>query len=68
MGHHLRLDRLLQSRACLTTPYWNWGPIYAKITQGLIDKTYKVGWDYFDADTGGLGLYGFMEGQQLDQG
>ena len=53
---------------CLTTIYWNWGPIYAKITQGVIDKTYKVGWDYFDADSGSLGLYGFMEGQQLTTG
>jgi len=53
---------------CLTAPYWNWGPVYAKVTQGVIDKTYKVGWDYFDADSGGLGLFGFMEGQQLTKG
>ena len=53
---------------CLTAPYWNWGPVYAKITKGVIDKTYKVGWDYFDADSGGLGLFGFMEGQQLTKG
>ncbi len=25
----------------------------------------RVGWDYFDADTGGLGLFGFMEGQEM---
>jgi basic membrane protein A and related proteins len=53
---------------CLTAPYWNWGPVYAKITQGIIDKTYSVGWDYFDADSGGLGLFGFMEGQELTKG
>lgn len=53
---------------CLTVPYWNWGPVYASITQGLIDGTYKPGWDYFDADSGGLGLYGFMEGQKLTSG
>jgi basic membrane protein A len=53
---------------CLTAPYWNWGPIYAKITSGVIDKTYKPGFDYFDADSGGLGLYGFMEGQQPTKG
>jgi basic membrane protein A and related proteins len=52
-----------KSDRCLTAPYWNWGPIYAQIVQGLIDKTYKPGWDYFDADSGSLGLYGFMEGQ-----
>ena len=53
---------------CLTAPYWNWGPVYAKITEGLINKTYTVGWDYFDADSGGLGLYGFMAGEQLTKG
>lgn len=53
---------------CLTAPYWNWGPVYAKIAQGVKDKTYKVGWDYFDADSGGLGLYGFMEGQTPTKG
>jgi basic membrane protein A and related proteins len=53
---------------CLTTPYWNWGPVYAKLAEGVNAKTYKPGWDYFDADTGGLGLYGLMEGQQLTTG
>ncbi len=53
---------------CLTAPYWNWGPVYANLTQALINKTYAVGWDYFDADSGGLGLYGFMEGQTPTQG
>lgn len=53
---------------CLTTIYWNWGPIYSKITQGLIDKTYKPGFDYFDADSGSLGLFGFMEGQTMTKG
>jgi len=54
--------------ACLTAPYWVWGPIYAEIAQGVIDGTYTPGWQYFDADTGGLGLYGFMEGQELTPG
>lgn len=53
---------------CLTTIYWDWGKIYAKIAQGVIDKTYKPGFDYFDADTGALGLFGFMEGQQMTKG
>jgi len=53
---------------CLTAPYWVWGPIYAKITEGVIAGTYVPGWDYFDADTGALGLYGFMEGQELTMG
>ena len=54
--------------ACLTAPYWTWGPVYGSITQGVIDGTYTPGFDYFDADTGGLGLYGFMEGQELTPG
>ena len=54
--------------ACLTAPYWVWGPIYAEIAQGVIDGTYTPGWQYFDADTGGLGLYGFMEGEELTPG
>jgi basic membrane protein A len=54
--------------ACLTAPYWVWGPVYSEITQGVIDGTYEVGWHYFDADTGGLGLYGFMEGEEMTPG
>ncbi len=56
------------SKRCLTAPYWNWGPIYVQIVQGLLNKIYKPGWDYFDADSGGLGLYGFMPGQKLQPG
>jgi basic membrane protein A len=52
-----------KAAGCLTAPYWNWGPVYANVVQGVKDGTYTVGWDYFDADTNGLGLYGFMEGQ-----
>ena len=54
--------------ACLTAPYWIWGPVYAEITQGVIDGTYTAGWDYFDADTKALGLFGFMEGEELTTG
>jgi basic membrane protein A len=53
---------------CLTTIYWNWGPIYLKVAEGLRDGTYKPGWDYFDAETGSLGLFGFMEGQTPQPG
>ena len=54
--------------ASLTTLSWNWGPIYTKIAMGVQDKTYKPGFDYFDADSGSLGLSGFMQGQQLTKG
>jgi basic membrane protein A len=53
---------------CLTTPYWVWGPVYADIAAQAQAGTYKPGWQYFDADTGALGLYGFMEGQDLTSG
>jgi Uncharacterized ABC-type transport system, periplasmic component/surface lipoprotein len=53
---------------CLTAIYWNWGPIYANISKGVIAKTYKPGFDYFDADSGSLGIYGFMEGQSMTKG
>lgn len=57
-----------KAERCLTAPYWNWGATYARVAQGVKDKTYEVGWDYFDAETGGLGLYGFMEGQTMTAG
>jgi basic membrane protein A len=53
---------------CLTAPYWIWGPVYASIAERVIAGTYTPGWDYFDADTGSLGLYGFMEGEELTSG
>lgn len=53
---------------CLTTMYWNWGPIYADLVKQSMDGTYAGDAVYFDADSGGLGLYGFMEGQELMPG
>src|SRR5215510_6586177 len=53
---------------CLTAPYWVWGPVYADLAKQVKEGTYKPGWQYFDADTGALGLYGFMEGQELTAG
>ena len=53
---------------CLTAIYWIWGPIYANIAKGVIDKSYKPGFEYFDADSGSMGIFGFMEGQSLTKG
>src|SRR6266540_4504492 len=53
---------------CLTTIYWVWGPVYADITEQVKAGTYKPGWQYFDADTGALGIFGFMEGQTMTKG
>lgn len=54
--------------ACLTSMYWNWGPVYARIVEESIAETWVGGWEYFDADSGALGLYGFMEGETLQPG
>ncbi len=54
--------------ACLTSMYWNWGPEYARIVEASRDGTWKGGWEYFDADTGAMGLYGFMDGETMQPG
>lgn len=53
---------------CLTTMYWNWGPEYARIVKASKAGTWQAGWEYFDADSGALGLYGFMKGEELQRG
>ena len=40
--------------------YWNWGPEYARIVEGSREGTWRGGWEYFDADSGALGLFGFI--------
>ncbi|GIV79979.1 BMP family ABC transporter substrate-binding protein [Litorilinea aerophila] len=49
---------------CLTVPYWHWGPAYAQLVQQMMDGTFVPDDYYFDADTGIVGLLGFMEGQE----
>jgi basic membrane protein A and related proteins len=56
------------SPACLTAPYWIWGPEYARIAEQVKAGTYTAGYEYFDADAGSMGLYGFMEGQTPQPG
>jgi len=53
---------------CLTAPYWNWGPVFVRVVEDVRAGTYVFGWDYFDADSGGLGIYGLMEGQTMPPG
>jgi len=57
-----------KTERCLTTPYWNWGPVYAQIAKDTKAGTYVPGFQYFDADAGAMGLYGFMEGQTPQPG
>jgi basic membrane protein A and related proteins len=54
--------------ACLTAPYWIWGPEYVRIAEQVKAKTYKAGYEYFDADSKAMGLMGFMEGQTPRKG
>jgi basic membrane protein A len=54
--------------ACLTAPYWIWGPEYARIAKLVKDKQYTAGYEYFDADSGAMGLFGFMDGQTPQPG
>jgi basic membrane protein A len=54
--------------SCLTAPYWIWGPEYTRIGQLVKDKKYTAGYEYFDADSKAMGLFGFMEGQTPQKG
>lgn len=56
------------SPACLTAPYWIWGPEYARIAEEVKAGTYTAGYEYFDADSGAMGLYGFMGGETPQPG
>ena len=53
---------------CLTVEYWNWGPAYLDIIKQIRAGAWKPGNDYRDADSGIVGLFGFMEGQTPQPG
>ncbi len=54
--------------ACLTSMYWNWGPVYTDIVEQSKANNWVGGLEYFDADSGALGLYGFMAGETPQPG
>ena len=56
------------SDKCLTAGYWNWGVAYADIVEKSREGTWVGGWEYFDADIGAMGQYGFMEGETPQPG
>lgn len=56
------------SDKCLTAGYWNWGIVYADIVERSKAGEYEGGSEYFDADSGAMGLYGYMEGEELQPG
>jgi basic membrane protein A len=49
---------------CLTTPYWNWGPLYVSMLEEMMAGTWQPSDIYIDADSGAMGLLGFMEGEE----
>ncbi len=53
---------------CLTSMYFHWGPIYKGLVEQAKAGEYKGGSLYYEADTGGLGLFGFMPGEELMPG
>lgn len=54
--------------ACLTAPYWIWGPEYTRIAESVKAKTYQAGYEYFDAKSKAMGLLGFMDGETPRKG
>lgn len=54
--------------SCLTSMYWNWGPVYGRIVEDSRKGEWVGGWEYFDADSGSIGLYGFMDGETMQPG
>ena len=53
---------------CLTALYWNWGPIYAKIAQGVDRQDLQTRLGLLRCRYRWSGLFGFMEGQRLTKG
>jgi basic membrane protein A and related proteins len=58
----------VDTERCLTVPYWNWGPEYARLISSMMDGTFTGEDVYFDVDSGSLGLLGFMEGETVAPG
>lgn len=56
------------SPRCLTSMYWNWGPVYANIVEQSRNGEYVGGWEYFDSNAGGMGLFGFGEAEEFMPG
>jgi basic membrane protein A len=47
---------------CLTTSYWDWGPIYTNLVRAIQGGTWKGGSEYLDVPSGIVGLSGFTDG------
>ena len=63
VGYDSRNACTFAEEACLTVPYWNWGPEYVRIVTSMMDGSFTGEDIYFDVDSGSLGLLGFVEDQ-----
>jgi basic membrane protein A len=48
---------------CLTTTYWDWGPLYLQVVREIRAGSWRPSAFYGEVDSGILGLWGFGEGQ-----
>jgi basic membrane protein A len=53
---------------CLTVPYWRWGPVYLELVKRIRAGKWKGTSEYLDVDSDIVGIYGFMEGQEVPRG
>jgi basic membrane protein A len=53
---------------CLTTPYWDWGPVYVELVKRIQAGSWRGTSEYLDVASGIVGLYGFMEKQSVPAG
>jgi basic membrane protein A len=53
---------------CLTTPYWDWGPVYVELVKRIRAGSWRGGSEYLDVASGIVGLFGFMPGQRPQPG
>ncbi len=68
IGYDSRNACEVDTERCLTVPYWNWGPEYVRLINSMMDGSFTGEDVYFDADSGSLGLLGFMEGETVAPG
>jgi basic membrane protein A len=54
--------------ACLSSMYWDWGPMYKIEIEKSMNGTFAGEAVYFDTAEGGMGLLGFMPGEEYMPG
>ncbi len=54
----------IDAEHCLTTTYWDWGQVYIWLINKMLDGKFEGTDYYFEATSNGVGLLGFMIGQE----